>query len=60
MIQLHVDENEEYIQRLKQKIDCSVIKCHPFGIDVSSGVETNGWKDEEKIGKIIALTRTIG
>lgn len=31
----------------------------PYGIDVSSGVETNGIKDVEKIGKIIKQIREI-
>ena len=126
IVQLHGDESETFIQSLKQKIACPVIKavrvqtteqilqahkmscdlllldtyqegqyggsgrtfdrklipalqkqfflagglkadnieqavreCHPFGIDISSGVETNGIKDEAKIRQIIAIIRSI-
>jgi Phosphoribosylanthranilate isomerase len=127
VIQLHGDENEEYIRGLKQETACPVIKavrvqsteqilqaetlscdlllldtylkgqyggsgktfnralipplykpfflagglergniaqavgeCHPFGIDVSSGAETDGLKDEKKIRQIIEIVRSIG
>jgi phosphoribosylanthranilate isomerase len=126
IVQLHGDESEAFIQSLKQKIACPVIKavrvqtreqilqaqemscdlllldtyqpgqyggsgktferklipalqkrfflaggleagnveqavreCHPFGIDISSGVETDGLKDEAKIQQIIAIIRSI-
>lgn len=29
----------------------------PFAVDISSGVETAGWKDEEKIGTLISIVR---
>lgn len=29
----------------------------PYGIDVSSGVETNGWKDSEKVKRMIERVR---
>jgi len=32
---------------------------HPFGLDVSSGVETAGIKDAEKIKKIVNLLRSV-
>ena len=33
----------------------AIEKFQPYGIDLSSGVETNGYKDEEKIKKIMEL-----
>lgn len=33
----------------------AIEKFQPYGIDISSGVETNGYKDEEKIKKIMEL-----
>ena len=126
LVQLHGDENEAFIQSLKQRITCPVIKavrvqtreqilqaqempcdlllldtyqegqyggsgrtfdrklipalqkqfflaggleagnieqalreCQPFGIDISSGVETEGLKDEAKIRQIIAIIRSF-
>jgi phosphoribosylanthranilate isomerase len=32
-------------------------KCHPFGVDISSGVETDGLKDGEKVRQIIKTIR---
>ncbi|TGE31669.1 phosphoribosylanthranilate isomerase [Desulfosporosinus sp. Sb-LF] len=37
-----------------------VEECHPFGVDVSSGAETDGLKDETKIKRIIEAIRSIG
>lgn len=34
------------------------LELQPYGIDVSSGVETNGYKDEQKIMKLITSIRT--
>ncbi len=36
-----------------------VEECHPFGVDVSSGAETDGVKDENKIRGIIEIIREI-
>ena len=36
-----------------------IVKMHPFAVDLSSGVETNGFKDKEKIKKIIKMVRSI-
>ncbi|MEW5784091.1 MAG: phosphoribosylanthranilate isomerase [Bacillota bacterium] len=127
IVQLHGDENEEFIRALKEKIICPVIKavrvqsreqilqaqqfscdlllldtyqpgqyggsgktfdhslipalqkpfflaggldagnikeavvaCRPFAVDVNSGAETNGLKDENKIRQIIETIRNIG
>lgn len=38
-------------------VEQAIRECHPFGIDISSGVETDGVKDETKIRKIIAIIR---
>jgi len=126
MIQLHGDEDEDYIMRLKNSVPNSIIKaarvkgsddikkamdfssdfllldgyhegmyggsgkafdwsviplinkpyflagginsdnimralegCKPYGIDVSSGAETNGFKDPEKIFDIVAAARRV-
>lgn len=38
----------------------NIIKAtHPFAVDLSSGVETEGFKDKEKIKKIIEIVRNI-
>lgn len=34
-------------------------QCQPFCIDVSSGVETDGYKDEMKIKEIVKLVRSV-
>lgn len=35
----------------------AIMQCSPYGIDVSSGVETNGYKDPEKIMDIVAKAK---
>lgn len=35
----------------------AVESLHPYGIDVSSGVETHGWKDSEKVKRMIDRVR---
>jgi len=37
----------------------AIREIHPFGVDVSSGVETNGVKDENKIRRVIETVRNI-
>lgn len=41
------------VDNLKQAIDT----VHPWGVDISSGVETDGVKDEEKIKQVIRIVR---
>ena len=40
-------------------VQCAVSKCRPYCLDVSSGVETNGVKDLEKIQKIVQFVRSV-
>ncbi len=37
----------------------AVSACHPHGVDISSGVETDGVKDETKIREAIAIIRAM-
>ncbi len=41
----------------KENIPEAVINCRPYCIDISSGVETKGKKDEKKIKEIIEMVR---
>lgn len=36
-----------------ENIGQAILKCRPFGVDISSGAETDGVKDEKKIRQII-------
>lgn len=38
-------------------IDKAIDQCSPYCIDVSSGVETNGYKDQKKVIEIVARAR---
>lgn len=38
----------------------AIRKCNPYGVDISSGVETDGIKDEDKIRQIIQTVRSLG
>lgn len=40
-----------------QNVENMIKTASPYCIDVSSGVETDGFKDEEKIKKIIDIVR---
>lgn len=37
----------------------AILECHPFGVDLSSGVETDGIKDETKIEEVIGIVREM-
>ena len=66
--QLHGDEDEKYIRNLKDKnsiflagglnsenLALAIEEFNPFAVDLSSSVETDGFKDEEKIEEIIEI-----
>ncbi|MCL2141560.1 MAG: phosphoribosylanthranilate isomerase [Methanimicrococcus sp.] len=42
-----------------ENIEAAIQKTNPFAVDISSGVETDGLKDGEKIEKIISIVRRI-
>ena len=39
-------------------VDEAVARLHPWAVDLSSAVETDGWKDPQKMERIIAKIRT--
>ena len=41
-------------------VETAIETLHPFAVDVSSGVETDGYKDENKIERFVAAVRRIG
>lgn len=43
------------IDNIKEKI----MKLHPYGVDVSSGIETEGKKDAAEIRKFVSLVREV-
>ncbi|MFU0827847.1 MAG: N-(5'-phosphoribosyl)anthranilate isomerase [Lachnoclostridium sp.] len=43
----------------KENIAEAIADCHPYCVDISSGVETNGIKDEIKIKEIIEVVRAL-
>lgn len=38
----------------------AIRKCRPYAVDISSRVETDGWKDEEKVAGFIRKVRMSG
>jgi len=43
------------LQNIQQKI----LQCRPYGVDISSGVETDGVKDEQKIKQLIEAVNNL-
>ena len=41
-------------------VEKAVETLRPYGVDVSSGIETGGWKDENKMAKFVAAVRKEG
>ena len=40
-----------------ENIEEAAAKLNPYGVDVSSGIETNGFKDEDKMKAFMALIK---
>ncbi|MFQ6976110.1 MAG: hypothetical protein ACLRSD_03210 [Oscillibacter sp.] len=38
----------------------AIAALHPYGVDVSSGIETDGVKDESKMAEFVAAARKEG
>jgi phosphoribosylanthranilate isomerase len=38
----------------------AVLKFKPFAVDLSSGAETDGWKDPEKMARCVQAVREAG
>ena len=38
----------------------AIRRCRPWGVDVSSGIETDGKKDPEKMARLVRLVRGMG
>lgn len=42
-----------------ENIESAIKKIKPFGVDISSGIETDGFKDQDKIREIINIVRSV-
>ena len=43
-----------------ENVKAAISRLHPFAVDVSSGIETNGFKDVEKMAAFLAAVREKG
>lgn len=41
-----------------ENVTAAIAQTHPRGVDVSSGIESDGWKDAEKMARFVAACRT--
>ena len=41
-----------------ENVTAALQQVHPAGVDVSSGIETDGWKDAEKMARFVAACRS--
>lgn len=42
-----------------ENVEEAIIKLHPYGVDVSSGIETDGLKDTEKMHNFVQTVRKV-
>ena len=42
-----------------ENVQQAIQKVHPYAVDVSSGVEENGWKSAEKIKQFVQMVRSM-
>lgn len=40
-----------------ENVTQAIMRCKPYAVDISSGVETDGWKDAEKVRTLIEKVR---
>ena len=61
-----IDKNNEFFKNSiflagglnKDNLDMAIGEFNPFAVDLSSSVETDGFKDEEKIKEIVEIVKT--
>ena len=42
-----------------ENVQQAIQEVHPYAVDVSSGVEENGWKSAEKIKQFVQMVRSM-
>lgn len=42
-----------------ENLKTAIVECHPYAVDLSSSVETDGVKDKEKIKEVIEIVRSL-